>query len=220
MIQAVLLDAYGTLFDLEEVTRTCNILFPGYGTQVSRRWRRTQLEYTWLRTVMNRYKSFDGLNRDALQRTLGSLDLWYDEDILQTLLETYLRLPPYPEVPQALRLLRPLSLSIVSDGTLDMLQRVVRNARLQRYFHRIFSVDAIRTYKPSPEVYGLAVNQLGITMDDILFVSSNAWDVAGASSFGLTTAWINRHNSVFEKLGVKPDYVAGNLQELVHLLHG
>lgn len=218
MIEAVVFDAYGTLFDVHSVVDACNNAFPDKGDQISQVWRQKQLEYTWLRALMHRYTDFEEVNRDALKYTLKQLNLEHDNDPIETMLSAYLQLEPYREVAQALQMLRPRKLAILSNGTLNMLESVVRFSGFTTYFDKILSVDALQTYKPDPQVYQLAVETLGFSKEQILFVSSNGWDVAGSKAFGFTVGWINRQENTVEELGVRPDYEVTNLMELVEAL--
>ncbi|SFV05778.1 2-haloacid dehalogenase [Alicyclobacillus macrosporangiidus] len=216
MIRAVVFDAYGTLFDVHSVVAACETAFPGYGTQIIQIWRQKQLEYTWLRALMGRYQDFERVTEDALKYTLNHLGLWYDEKTLKSLLSVYLHLTPFPEVPAALRVFHPRPLAILSNGTERMLQVVVHHAGLPSLFAHVLSVDLVKTYKPDPRVYELVTRTLHLQKEEILFVSSNGWDVAGAKSFGFTVAWVNRQRQTHEELGVQPDYVADDLLQLAH----
>lgn len=214
-MKAIVFDAYGTLFDVTSVAEVCDKQFPGYGQQISEMWRQKQLEYTWLRALMRRYEDFAAVNRGALQYALHQLNLWYDNEMLNTVLASYLTLPTFPDVPQALHALRTHRLAILSNGTQGMLEALVRNAGLLWNFDHVLSVDPLKTYKPDPRVYQLAVNALGVAKERILFISSNGWDVAGAKSFGFTVGWLNRRGKVAEELGIRPDYEVANLLELI-----
>lgn len=219
MIEAVVFDAYGTLFDVHSVEKACDTIFPGHGAQISQVWRQKQLEYTWLRALMHQYTDFEAVNRDALKYTLNHLKLHHENATLETLLNAYLQLDYYPEVKQALQTFRPRKLAILSNGTPIMLVSVVRNAGLEAYFDQILSVDPLQTYKPDPPVYQLAVSKLNVPKEHILFVSSNGWDVAGSKAFGFTVGWINRQKTI-EELGVRPDFVVDNLLDLAQMTSG
>lgn len=217
-IETVVFDAYGTLFDVFSVLRRCEQEFPGKGQALSQLWRSKQLEYTWLRSLMGRYESFESITRDALNTAARSLGLGLDEDILARLLDEYLRLAPFPEVGDALRRLSGLRLCILSNGTQRLLDAVVRNAGLTDTFSQVLSVDPLRIYKPHPSVYRYAVQTLGVPQDGIAFISSNFWDVAGATSFGFRTYWINRSRSAPDELGFSPAAVLSSLDQLVDVL--
>jgi len=213
-IQAVVFDAYGTLFDVHSVVQCCDRLFPGRGRQLSQLWRSKQLEYTWLRSLMGRYEDFEAVTRAALSYACASLTLELNGAGSQTLMDEYLRLAPYPEAGEALQRLRGRKLAILSNGSPAMLEAVVRNAGLAAFFQAVLSVDEQRTYKPNPSVYRLAPERLGTQAGSIAFVSSNFWDVAGASSFGFRTFWINRFDALPEPLGFPPAGVLRRLDEL------
>ena len=213
-IQAVVFDAYGTLFDVHSVIRRCEQLFPGRGEPLSRLWRSKQLEYTWLRSLMGRYEDFESVTRAALAHSCKTLGLRLDAAASQALLEEYRHLAPYPEVPSALQSLRGTKLAILSNGSPQMLQAVVRNAGLEPLFQAVLSVDSLRMFKPHPSVYQLAVDRLGAGRTSIAFVSSNYWDASGASSFGFRTFWINRSNAQPDELGYAPQCELKRLDEL------
>lgn len=217
-VEAVVFDAYGTLFDVHSVIRRCEQLFPGRGESLSRLWRSKQLEYTWLRSLMGRYEDFESVTRAALSYSCRSLELALDDRARQSLMEEYRELSPYAEVPSALQSLRGRKLAILSNGSPDMLQAVVRKAGLEPLLHAVFSVDPLRIFKPHPSVYQLAVDQLGVRREEIAFVSSNYWDASGATSFGFRTFWINRTGAQPDELGHAPQRSLKRLDELPQAL--
>ncbi|QSO48958.1 haloacid dehalogenase type II [Alicyclobacillus mengziensis] len=218
MYQAIVFDAYGTLFDVQAVAAAIEKEYPGNGAIVSRIWRQKQLEYTWLRPLMNRYVSFEKVNQDGLRYAFKRIGLQFDDETVTRLANTYLTLPLHPEVPQALAQLQQRCL-ILSNGTPKMLTTVVENASLASRFEGILSADAVKTYKPDTAVYTLALSHTHLEKAQILFVSSNAWDVAGAKSFGFPVAWINRQQSVPEQLDVLPDHEVSDMTGLVRVLN-
>lgn len=215
-IRAIVFDLYGTLYDVHTVRSECEARYPGQGDAISKMWRQKQLEYTWMRTLMGQYKDFEAATRDALRYTCGTLGLPLDATAETQLCEAYLRLAPYPEVPTALSQLRAagFKLAILSNGSRHSIAQVVANSGLTESFDALVSVDEVRHFKPHPSVYALATSQLGITAEEILFVSSNAWDATGASYYGYRVCWINRAGGVFEELGVSPDMVHTGLDAL------
>lgn len=215
-ISALVFDAYGTLFDVHSVTRLADSLFPGRGAALSSAWRAKQLEYTWLVSLMGRYEDFNHVTRVSLEWALESLGLEADAATLARLQDEYRRLAPFPEVPAALeRLAGVLPLAILSNGHPEMLQSVVAHNRFEAHFRgRLISVHAAKIFKPSPLVYGLVEERLGVPRSMVGFVSSNGWDVAGAKAFGFRTWWINRAGAPLERLGVRPDTTIVNLGEL------
>ena len=217
-VRALVFDAYGTLFDPFAVKTRAEELFPGNGAALSQLWRAKQLEYTWLRTLMGRYENFWRITEDSLTFACRSLTLSCDDLQRKQLMRTYLTLPAFPEVKLALEQLARLPLSILSNGTPEMLARVVAANNMTHFFKNIFSVDALKMYKPRAEVYQYAVTSLGVPKEAIGFVSSNYWDIAGATSFGFRTYWLNRSALVADELGVTPAATLPNLSELPALV--
>ena len=219
-ISALVFDAYGTLFDVHSVTRLAETLFPGKGAALSAAWRVKQLEYTWLRSLMDRYEDFSRVTVASLDWSLESLGLDADDAARRSLIDEYRRLATFPEVPAALEALasrRPLA--ILSNGHPDMLNAVVdHNGLRERFRGGVLSVHPARTFKPVPSVYRLAEEQLGVPRTLMGFVSSNGWDAAGAKAFGFQVFWINRAGAPVERLGVRPDETLKDLAGLVKLL--
>jgi 2-haloacid dehalogenase len=191
-IQAVILDAYGTLYDVQSVADVAEETFPGYGDMITQVWRIKQLEYSWLRSLMRRYQDFSTVTRDSLAYTLRILALDYDDAAFARIMERYLHLNLYPDAMAALGALKPKKLAILSNGSPDMLNALVKNSGLDAVLDATISVDAKRAFKPSPETYVLIEETLGIAPPEVLFVSSNPWDACGAKAFGLNVAWIER----------------------------
>jgi 2-haloacid dehalogenase len=218
LVRALVFDAYGTLFDPFAVKTRAEELFPGNGAALSQLWRAKQLEYSWLRTLMGRYESFWKLTEDALVFGCHALNLSCDNDKRQQLMRVYLTLPTFPEVKSALEKLSHLPLSILSNGTPEMLTPLVAANGMTHFFRNILSVDSLRMYKPRPEVYQHAATSLGFPKEGIGFVSSNYWDIAGASSFGFRTYWLNRHSVAPDELSITPAATLANLSELPTLI--
>jgi 2-haloacid dehalogenase len=214
--QALVFDAYGTLFDVHSVIARCEALWPGKGAQVSQLWRAKQLEWTWQRSLMRRYAPFSQVTRDALQYACELLQLPLRSEALETLLTEYLRLATYPGVAEALRKLAGRKLAILTNGSPDMIEPLVRHSGLA--FDAVLSVDELKVYKPAPEAYELAARRLGAAKEAIGFVSSNGWDALGAKSFGFRAWWINRSGAPADRLGFAPDGVLGSLGELPEVL--
>jgi 2-haloacid dehalogenase len=206
-------DAYGTLFDVHSVVEAGRDI-TGDPATLSLLWRQKQLEYTWLRALMGRYEDFWAITEAALRATIRRLGLTASEAQLQRLLEAYLSLACFPEVEAALQRLAPRPLAILSNGSPRMLHAALTSTGLEKHFAHVLSVDAVKTYKPNPAVYALGPAALGHRAGDLLFVSSNAWDVAGAKAFGYQVAWCNRAQAPAEELGLVPDLVISRLDQL------
>jgi 2-haloacid dehalogenase len=191
-IKAVVFDAYGTLYDVQSVARVTEEAFPHYGDVITQIWRLKQLEYTWLRSLMGRYEDFEAVTRESLQYTLTLLGLEADADVFARIMEKYLHLELYPDAKDALAGLSGRKLAILSNGSPAMLDALVRNTGLDTILDATISIDAKKIYKPSPQAYTLIESHLGVKPADVLFVSSNPFDVSGAKAFGLTVAWIER----------------------------
>jgi 2-haloacid dehalogenase len=217
-VKAIVFDAYGTLFDVHTVAAKCEELYPNMGKKISEIWRQKQLEYTWLRSLMGRYEDFYRVTDDALAFTLKELGLDTSPEIRNDILKEYLFLKPYPEVAQALGAIKDKTLAILSNGSPDMLNTVVKNAGLTHVFSDIISVDELKIFKPFMGVYQLAPAKLGINKENTLFVSSNAWDAAGAKVFGFQVCWINRFDRTFDELHARPDFIIKSLDQLVDKL--
>lgn len=216
-IKAFVFDAYGTLFDVHAIVAAAERKFPGRGTELSNRWRAKQLEYSWLRSLMDRYEDFWRVTEAALIAACRAMQLPLDGPARAQLMEGYLHLNPFPEVKKALNALSPKSLAILSNGSPKMLEQVVKNAGLEGMFSHVISVDEVRTYKPNPATYQLAVKKIGVPKDSIGFVSSNFFDIAGAKMFGFRTYWINRPGITPDELGVSPDATLKSLTDLAGL---
>jgi 2-haloacid dehalogenase len=218
-IKAIAFDLYGTLYDVHSVVARCDQQFPGRGREISTLWRQKQLEYTWLRSLMNRYVTFEQATEDALRFTCRHLGLDLDDKACKALSEAYLRLQPFPEVPGTLSELRRrgLKLAVLSNGSPHSIGAVVGNSGLRAEFDHLLSVDPVRVYKPDDRAYLLAEQAFHVSRSSILFVSSNAWDATGARYFGFPTCWINRSGGVFEEMGQTPDWQLRGLDGLLPL---
>lgn len=219
-IRAVVFDLYGTLYDVHSVVRLCDDIYPGQGDALSRLWRQKQLEYTWLRSLMGLYLNFEVVTGDALRYSCRQLGLPLDAATQQRLGEAYLRLSPFPDTPEALKRLQSagLPLAILSNGSRYSIEQVVGNAGMQRAFDQLISVEEVQVFKPDKRVYSLAEQRMGCTREEILFVSSNAWDASGAAHFGFPVCWINRQGAVFDELGVRPAHIAPDLEAMADWL--
>ena len=191
-IKAVVFDAYGTLYDVQSVADVTEDAFPGYGEIITQVWRIKQLEYSWLRSLMGRYQDFAIVTRDALIYTLRSLGLQYDETTFARIIGKDQHLDLYPDAVAALEAMKDRKLAILSNGSPAMLNALVKNSGLDTLLDATISVDDKKVFKPNPAAYVLIEEALGVPPREVLFISSNPWDVCGAKAFGLNVAWIER----------------------------
>jgi len=217
-LDALVFDAYGTLFDVHSVIERCESLWAGKGATISLLWRTKQLEYTWQRSLMGRYEDFEAVTAKALRYACESLVVPCEDHHVEQLMEEYKKLKTFPEVTSMLASLRKYKRAILSNGSPDMLDAVVQNAGIAQDLDAVLSVDQLRIYKPDPRVYQIAVDALGVAVDRIGFVSANCWDACGAQSFGFQTFWINRTGAPVDNLGADPEHSLKSLAELHDLL--
>ncbi len=218
-VKACVFDAYGTLFDVHSAVGKYRQQLGDIADQVSLLWRTRQLEYTWLRSLMGHHVDFWQVTGDALD---FSFDMHKIDDpgLKKDLMEAYLHLDCYPEVLDTLRGLkeRGYRLAILSNGSPAMLESAVRHSGMSELLEATLSVEDVKIFKPDPRVYQMAVDGLHVSAEEIVFLSSNAWDAAGASAFGFKVAWVNRFGQSLERLPGRPDVEIGNLSELTPLL--
>jgi 2-haloacid dehalogenase len=229
-VRALVFDAYGTLYDVQSVLAKAEALCPGKGEVITQIWRLKQLEYTWLRSLMQEYADFWEVTGAALDFALRAAGVEPNQAVREPLMENYLHLDPYPEAEAALAALAGHNFAILSNGSPKMLQDLVRNSGLDRWIEAAISVDSVRAYKPHRSCYALVEPALGVPKDEVLFVSSNSFDVAGAKAFGFEVAWIRRSGggapaNMFgmlrgraEELGHAPDHTVAALTDLPELL--
>lgn len=219
-IKACVFDAYGTVFDVHSAVAQHESQLPlNVAERVSTLWRTKQLEYTWLRSLMERHADFWQVTGDALDYALDSFDI-ENPPLRQDLMDAYLELNSYPEVESTLQKLKTAGMqtAILSNGSPAMLEAAVRKAGLEDLIDRTLSIEAVQVYKPNPRVYQLAVDELGVAATRISFQSSNAWDAVGAAAFGFRVAWVNRFGQRRERLPATPDAELKTLDELPPLL--
>ena len=205
-IRAIAFDAYGTLFDVYSVGALAEQLFPGKGAELAAQWRDTQIGYTRVRTLSDRYIPFWELTQDALIFSARKLGLDLTDDARKRLMSQYACLSAFPENLGALKELKKMGvqLAILSNGTPDMLDIAVKSAGMSGLFDHLLSVESVKKYKTAPEAYQLGPDAFKLPTREILFVSSNCWDAIGAAWFGYTTFWINRSGQPLEELGAQP----------------
>ena len=215
--KAIVFDAYGTLFDVNSAAEKCKNKIGNKWENFANFWRTTQLEYTWLRSLMKKHKNFWQITEDSLDKSMETFQI--DKSLRNDLLSLYKELSPYPEVKNVLENLKKKSfkLAILSNGTPELLNHLVKSSDLENLFDDIFSVEEVKIYKPDPKVYDIPVNKYKVTKGEITFLSANTWDVSGAGNYGYNSIWVNRNNSVFDKLDYKPKNEIKNLKQLLDL---
>ncbi|MCA0172454.1 haloacid dehalogenase type II [Bacillus sp. RAR_GA_16] len=216
-VKAFVFDAYGTLFDVFSVIEKCEELYPNKGEQISQTWRKKQLEYSYLRQMMGNYRTFSEVTRDALRYAVEEVGAELTQENEESLLHAYQKLAVYEEVPQVLKNLKAkgVTLAIFSNGSHDMLDPLVKHSPLAEYLDYVISADDIKQFKPTPASYTHALTFLELKRENILFMSSNGWDISGAKNFGFHTAWINRNELPVEQLQLPPDAIYENLNAVI-----
>lgn len=216
MTKAYFFDAYGTLFDVHAATRIYSAELGSDAAVVSEIWRQKQLEYTWTRTLMNRYEDFWDLTQQALDYALARVPSC-NAGIRQKLLDAYFSLEAFDEVLDVLKKLKESGavLGVLSNGSTPMLNAAVKSAGLIELLDHVISVDRIQTFKAAPQVYQMVLDDTGLSVSDISFQSSNRWDIAGAKAFGFQTVWINRSGQPDEYHDLPPDTVLSDLRGLL-----
>ena len=218
-VKACVFDAYGTLFDFASAAASCRDVLGDKAGPLTALWRDKQLQYTWLRALQGRYVDFWQVTADALDYACDTLRI-EDSAVRARLLNLYRTLECFPEVPETLSALkaRGFTTAILSNGSPPMLQDAIANSRLEPLIDYVISVEEVGVFKPSPRVYQLALDRLGLTAEEISFQSSNAWDAYAASAFGMRVVWCNRYGQRHERLPGAPDREITSLAELPELL--
>ena len=213
--KAVVFDAYGTLFDVNSAAEKCKDKIGAKWETFANFWRTTQLEYTWLRSLMKRHKNFWDITEDSLDKSMKVFNI--NKNMKNELLSLYKILSPYPEVRGVLEDLKKknFKLAILSNGTPDLLNELVENNKLNNLFDDLFSIEDVKIYKPDPSVYELPIKKYRIKSGEITFLSANTWDVSGGGNFGYNSIWVNRNNSVFDILDFQPKNEINNLTHLL-----
>ena len=216
--KAVVFDAYGTLFDVNSAAKRCKDKIGAKWETFANFWRTTQLEYTWLRSLMKRHKNFWDITEDSLDKSMKVFNI--NKNMKNELLSLYKILSPYPEVREVLKNLKKknFKLAILSNGTLDLLNELVESNKLNNLFDDLFSIEEVKIYKPDPRVYEIPIKKYKIKSDEITFLSANTWDVSGSGNFGYNSIWVNRHNSVFDILDFQPKNEISNLTQLLDIV--
>ena len=216
--KAIVFDAYGTLFDVNSAAEKCKDNIGAKWEAFANFWRTTQLEYTWLRSLMKRHKNFWDITEDSLDKSMKVFNI--NKNMKNELLSLYKILSPYPEVKGVLEDLKKknFKLAILSNGTLDLLNELVESNKLNNLFDDLFSIEEVKIYKPDPRVYEIPIKKYKIKSDEITFLSANTWDVSGGGNFGYNSIWVNRHNSVFDILDFQPKNEISNLTQLLDIV--
>ena len=218
-IKACIFDAYGTLFDVNAACRELSKEVGDNWEKLASLWRLRQVEYTWLRNSMDEYIDFWQITSDALDYAMETLGIENNE-LREELLNLYLKLEAYPEVNDILKKLkqRGLKTGILSNGSMKMLNSAVNNANIREYLDEILSVEDCKIYKPSSKVYDLVKIKMQISKENVIFVSSNAWDMHAASNYGFKTIWVNRFNAKLERLPGKPINIVNSLEKIDEII--
>jgi len=217
-IKAIIFDAYGTLFDVNSAAEKCKSKIGDKWESFANYWRKTQLEYTWLRSLMGRHKDFWQITEDSLDKSMRAFNI--DKAMKNELLDLYRILSPYPEVKETLEKLKEkkYKLAILSNGTPSLLNELVKSNGLQNLFDDIFSIEEVKIYKPSSKVYDMPIRKYNIKNEEVAFLSANTWDVSGGGNYGFTSVWVNRNKNIFDNLDYKPKNEITGLNQLIDIL--
>jgi len=217
-IKAIIFDAYGTLFDVNSAAEKCKDKIGAKWEGFSNYWRTTQLEYTWLRSLMNRHKDFWQITEDSLDKSMKAFNI--DSSMRNELLNLYKILSPFKEVPEVLKALKEKNykLAILSNGTPTLLNELVKNNNLEKIFDDLFSIEQVGIYKPNSKVYDMPIKKYQIQKNDVVFLSANTWDVSGAGNYGYNSIWVNRNKNIFDKLDYLPKNIIKDLNQLLEIV--
>ena len=217
-IKAIIFDAYGTLFDVNSAAEKCKDKIGDKWEGFANHWRTTQLEYTWLRSLMKRHKDFWQITEDSLDKSMKTFNI--DPSMKNELLNLYKVLSTFKEVPETLKILKEknFKLAILSNGTPSLLNELVKSNELEDLFDDLFSIEEVGIYKPDSKVYDLPIKKYKIEKNEVAFLSANTWDVSGGGNYGFNSIWVNRNNSIFDNLDYKPQNEIKNLNELIKLI--
>ena len=217
-VKAIIFDAYGTLFDVNSAAEKCKDKIGDKWEGFANFWRTTQLEYTWLRSLMDRHKDFWQITEDSLDKSIKVFNI--DPSMRNELLNLYKILSPYKEVPETLKTLKEkkFKLAILSNGTPSLLDELVKSNHLDNLFDDIFSIEQVGVYKPSSRVYDMPIKKYNINKSEVAFLSANTWDVSGGGNYGYQSIWVNRNNNIFDNLDFRPKYQITDLNKLIQLI--
>ncbi|WP_440920031.1 haloacid dehalogenase type II [Candidatus Pelagibacter sp.] len=217
-IKAIIFDAYGTLFDVNSAAEKCKDKIGDKWEAFANYWRTTQLEYTWLRSLMKRHKDFWQITEDSLDKSMSVFKI--DNSMRDELLNLYKILSPFEEVPEVLKSLKEknFKLAILSNGTPSLLNELVQSNKLDNLFDDIFSIEEVGIFKPDSKVYDMPIKKYKIEKNEVAFLSANTWDVSGGGNYGYNSIWVNRNNNIFDKLDYIPKNKITNLNELIKII--
>ncbi len=217
-VKAVIFDAYGTLFDVNSAAKKCKNQIGDKWEGFANYWRTTQLEYTWLRSLMKRHKDFWKVTEDSLDKSMKVFNI--NPNMREELLSLYKKLSTFPEVNETLKQLKnkKLKLAILSNGSSNLLKELVNSNNLTEIFDDLFSIEEVKIYKPDNKVYEIPINKYKIKPEEIVFLSANTWDVSGGGNYGYQSIWVNRNNNIFDNLDYKPKYEIKNLKQLLDII--
>jgi len=217
-VKAVIFDAYGTLFDVNSAAEKCKNQIGDKWEGFANYWRTTQLEYTWLRSLMKRHKDFWKVTEDSLDKSMKVFNI--NPNMKEELLSLYKKLSTFPEVNETLKQLKnkKLKLAVLSNGSPDLLKELVNSNNLTEIFDDLFSIEEVKIYKPDNKVYEIPINKYKIKPEEIFFLSSNTWDVSGGGNYGYQSIWVNRNDNIFDNLDYKPNYEIKNLKQLLDII--
>ena len=217
-IKAIIFDAYGTLFDVNSAAEKCKDKIGNKWEGFANYWRTTQLEYTWLRSLMKRHKDFWQVTEDSLDKSMKAYEI--DSSMRNELLDLYKILSPFKEVPEVLKSLKDkdLKLAILSNGTPDLLEQLVKSNNLENIFDNIFSIEEVGIYKPNYKVYDIPIKEYQINKNEVAFLSSNTWDVSGGGNYGYNSIWVNRNQNIFDNLDYVPKHQIDDLSKLLDII--
>ena len=217
-IKSVVFDAYGTLFDVNSAAEKCKDKIGVKWEGFANFWRTTQLEYTWLRSLMKRHKNFWSITEDSLDKSMKVFNI--DIAMKNELLNLYKTLSPYPEVKEVLNSLKKKNykLSILSNGTPSLLNELVKSNDLENIFDDLFSIEEVGIYKPDSKVYDMPIKKYQIKSEEVAFLSANTWDVSGGGNYGYNSIWVNRNKAIFDNLDYKPKNEITNLTQLLDII--
>ena len=217
-IKAIIFDAYGTLFDVNSAAEKCKNKIGEKWEPFANYWRTTQLEYTWLRSLMGRHQDFWKVTKQSLDKSMKVFQI--DTSMRDELLDLYKVLSTFPEVKETLKKLKEKNykLSILSNGTPSLLKQLVSGNNLESIFDDVLSIEEVKIYKPHPNVYNIPIKKYQIEKNQFAYLSSNTWDVSAAGNFGFNAVWVNRNKNIFDNLDYKPITEINNLSDLNNLL--